>query len=158
MRGERQPTKRMPAIKAVMTPFPYTVDIDDSLARARAMMDEHGIHHLPVSSGGRLVGVISKQDLDTASAADPDSEFSAQSVRGCYTPNPFVVPMSKPLDAVLVEMADRHVQSVLVVKRDRLAGIFTVTDACRGFAHLLRRHHAAPPPDGDDDGGDDQAA
>jgi len=50
------------------------------------------------------------------------------------------------LDHVLMEMADRHIGSVLVVREKRLAGIFTVTDACRRFGEFLR----ATFPPGDD--------
>ena len=46
--------------------------------------------------------------------------------------------LSEPLDRVLSKMARLQVGSVLVVKEDRLAGIFTVTDACRSFAECLR--------------------
>ena len=37
--------------------------------------------------------------------------------------------------------------SALVLKADKLVGIFTSTDACRRFAEFLRRE--APSPDGE---------
>jgi hypothetical protein len=55
-------------------------------------------------------------------------------------------------------MAERHIGSALVVKGEKLAGIFTATDAFRGFAQLLRTHYTPSPNDDDDGGDDDQAA
>jgi hypothetical protein len=55
-------------------------------------------------------------------------------------------------------MADKHVRSVLVVKGDKLAGIFTVTDACRHFAELLQSQYPPTPEGISPDGDDDQAA
>jgi CBS domain-containing protein len=149
--------KRMPKIKSVMTPFPYSIELDESLAAARVMMAEHGIHHLPVSDNGLLVGVISTRDVDTALAAQPETPASARGIRSCYSPDIYVVGLSTPLDEVLLEMAERHIRCVVVLKGDKLAGIFTVTDACRRFADLLRSTYE-PTPEGDDDGDDDQAA
>ena len=51
--------KEIPQVKSVMTPFPYSIDLHEPLARARAIMTEHGFHHLPVMREGELVGVVS---------------------------------------------------------------------------------------------------
>jgi len=150
--------KRMPTIKSVMTAFPYTIEIDDSLAAAQDMMTAHDIHHLPVSDGGRLVGVISKHDIETALAREPDTPRAALGVRGCYNSHVYVVGLKAPLDSVLLRMADEHIRSVLVVKGDKLAGIFTVTDACLHFAELLQSQYRPSPDDNEPDGDDDQAA
>ena len=39
---------------------------------------------------------------------------------------------------VLANMARRHIGSTLVTKQGKLAGLFTVTDACRVFADYLQ--------------------
>jgi hypothetical protein len=44
-------------------------------------------------------------------------------------------------------MARHHIGSVLVVKRKKLAGIFTVTDACRSYGEFLRAMFPDPPDD-----------
>jgi CBS domain-containing protein len=150
--------KRMPTIKSVMTPFPYTIEVDESLAAAREMMGTHEIHHLPVSENGRIIGVISKHDVETALAGEPSTPADEQAVKRCYSSHIYVVGLSKPLDAVLLEMANRHIRSAVVIKGDKLAGIFTVTDACRHYAELLKTQFRPAPEDGGADGGDDQAA
>ena len=56
--------KQIPPIKAVMTPFPYSIAIDAPLSDAAQMMEEHEIRHLPVIEGDELVGVVSDRDLN----------------------------------------------------------------------------------------------
>ena len=133
-KGERRPT-----IKLVMTPFPHSVDIDDPVTRAEEIMREHDVRHVPVEEGGKLVGVATHRD--TVRLVNPAlDEHSRQRirVRQVYTPNPYVVDLHAPLDRVLLEMAERHIGSALVVRKDKLVGIFTVTDACRVLARLVR--------------------
>jgi CBS domain-containing protein len=135
--------KAIPQVKAVMTPFPYWVDIDDALSRALAMMAEHAIHHLPVVEGGRLVSVLSEKDLPGAS--EDREKLRVRDV--CHGGEAYVVGLSEPLDRVLFHMAEHGLDSALVVKDGKLAGIFTVSDACQHFGKLLR---SLFPPGGDD--------
>ena len=62
---------RIPPIKAVMTPFPTSIDIADSLQAALAMMQEHEIRHLPVTEQGQLVSVITDRDIRLAIEPSP---------------------------------------------------------------------------------------
>ena len=56
--------KAIPSVRSVMTPFPHFVEVDESLLRARVMMVEHDVHHLPVQDQGRLVGILTDRDLN----------------------------------------------------------------------------------------------
>jgi len=136
--------KCIPSVKAVMTPFPHSIEVSEPTTRAREMMAGHGFHHLPVMDRGELVGVVSERDIRRAEIADSGAHQVADVTRH----EAFVVDLSEPLDQVLSKMARRQVGSVLVVKEDRLAGIFTVTDACRSFAECLR---AQFPSEGGDE-------
>jgi CBS domain-containing protein len=127
-------TKSIPPVKAVMTPFPQYIEAGEPMTKAREMMTGYGFHHLPVIDQGELVGVISEPDLRRAESADSGAHQVADITRQ----ESFLVDLSEPLDRVLAKMARLQVGSVLVVKEDRLAGIFTVTDACRSFAECLR--------------------
>ena len=130
--------KHIPFIKSVMTPFPYSIGIDAPISQARSMMDEHDIHHLPVIEGDKLVSVIS--DREVALALDPALAPNAKSlcVRDLCSRQAYVVELMEPLDRVLLHMARNHLDSAIVVKDDKLAGIFTITDACRCFGQMLR--------------------
>ena len=59
-------------------------------------------------------------------------------VRDVCTVDVYAVELDTPLDEVLVEMADRRLGSVIVTRKGELAGLFTVTDACRCYAADLR--------------------
>jgi acetoin utilization protein AcuB len=140
---------QIPSMRSVMTPFPHFVDARDSLLVARALMVRHEVRHLPVKEKDRLVGVLTDRDLKRA--LDPDLGLPPKDelfVRDVFVPDAFTVDTSEPLDRVLEEMADRHMGSVLVTSRGRLAGIFTATDACRLLCRHLRA--LAPPRPGDD--------
>ena len=125
---------RIPPIKSVMTPFPHSIAKSAPITRAKEMMTLHGIRHLPVVDGENLVGVVSAQEV---SRDHPDTRRGERSVGELSLDEAYVVSLSEPLDRVLREMAARHLEAALVVKGGKLAGIFTVTDACSTFANLL---------------------
>lgn len=140
----------MPSVKVVMTPFPYCVEADASLARAREMMVEHEIHHLPVTDAGELVGVISGREVALgtaiASVRDPSRE---PRVREACVLHAYVVEDTEPLDRVLAVMAEQRLGSALVTRRGKLVGVFTVTDACRVLTAWLRARFGGTPEDPD---------
>jgi CBS domain-containing protein len=47
-------------IESVMTPQPYTIGRDQTLATAHEMMRGHDIRHLPVLARGELVDVTAR--------------------------------------------------------------------------------------------------
>lgn len=135
--------KKMPSIKAVMTPFPYSVDAGASVADALSFMREHRIRHLPVTqtteTGSELAGSVSDRDIrlilgpDFANPDEHETRVADAMVKDAY-----IVDMDARLDEVLAHMAEHHLGSAIVTRRGKLAGIFTVTDACRHFAEFLR--------------------
>lgn len=134
--------RRIPKIKTVMTPFPYSIAASASLAEAEAMMQHHGIRHLPVCEGHQLFGVISELDLRIR-----HRELAV--VGDVCMRDPYVVELDTPLDEVASQMAQRLGAPVLVVKTEKLVGILTVTDVCQLLANMLREGS---------DTGDDEAA
>lgn len=136
----------MPTIKVAMTPFPFFVEIDQSIATARAMMREHEIHHLPVTEDGALIGVLSERDVRLLEVSRRGRD-DLGSVREACMRDVYVVDVDTPLDEVLAHIAESHVGSVLVVKNGKLAGILTNSDVCRVLADLLRQRFPAPPTD-----------
>jgi len=140
--------QKIPTIKWAMTPFPWHIDIDEGLEEAKRTLSVNAIHHLPVTEAGELVGMLHARDvhLMESAAVEPDQR-KALTVRDLCVRNVHVVETSERLDRVLLEMARRQLDSVLVVKNEKLAGIFTATDACRGFGDFL----VAMFPEGEDD-------
>lgn len=131
---------KRPLIKSVMTPFPHVIDASASITEARVMMEENDIRHLPVQHDSALVGLITERDLrlllDASGRAIPPEEVRIGDV---CEPDPFVVDRNVPLDEVLLTMANQRIGSALITRKGKLVGVFTVVDACRGYAELLRQ-------------------
>ena len=138
--------KRMPLLKSVMTPFPYSVDVDAPVDRARQLMYEHGVRHLAVTEGAELVGVVSERDLLRLGVTDADTQ--GVKVRDIAKGDLYVVDLNERIDTVLLTMAERHIGSVMVTRKGKLAGVFTMADACRTFGDYLRKQFPL------DEGGD----
>lgn len=130
----------IPTMKRVMTPFPHSVTLETPLSQARGLMREHEIRHLPVKDEtGDLVGVLTDRDLKLVLGPYLDSLSSSEPVvrQACHL-GVFSVETTAPLDQVVAYMAQERLGSVLVTKDGRLAGIFTVVDACRLLAEILQ--------------------
>lgn len=122
----------------MMSPFPYSIDIEAPLEAAAKLMQEHNIHHIPVRSEDQIVGIITERDLTLALNLSTDlPENEKISVEAAYTPEPYIVDVNTPIDFVLDEMTKRKIGSAIVMKSHKLAGIFTITDAFVKFRELL---------------------
>jgi len=123
-------------LEAVMTALPQVVTPKESLAHARSLMDEHGIHHLPVVENGRLRGMVREHDLaflETRPGVDPEKV----SVADAMTANVYAVAPDCPLGEVFGTMADHRYDAVVVVEGGDVIGIVTTVDAMRVLAGLL---------------------
>lgn len=125
-------------IRGFMTPAPLTIGVDASLAAAAELMRAHGIRHLPVLAHGALVGIVSERDLElVAGLAGIDPQRTH--VRSAMTAEPYTLAPDTSLEWVANEMAQHHYDSVVVVERERVVGIFTTVDALRALQALLAR-------------------
>ena len=134
------------SITHIMTKDPITIHEEESVSRVRELFLEHGIHHLPVVKGNKLVGMISWTDLMRVSFGDAFGQ-SAESVDATldYTFSITELMQSDPrhvttnhsiLDAARVlEEADFH--SLPVVNEDeQLVGIVTTKDLMKFLVSL----------------------
>lgn len=139
--------RHMPPVSAAMTPFPYHVRVDDPVSEVERLMKQHGIRHVPVQDGGRVIGIISERDLEhLVNPALPARDRERIRARDVLVPDPYLVEMGAPLDEVVAEMARRQIGSAIVVRHQRLAGILSVADVCRVLSEILRQRF----PRGDD--------
>ena len=136
-----------PNLKSAMTPFPYAVAIDATLAEAGSLMAEHNVHHLPVTDEDHeIVGILS--NLDLMAVTKGKRQGDRRRVKDVCVRDVYVVDLDEPIDNVVLTMADRHIGSAVVTRQGRLAGIFTWVDACRCFGEYLRAKR--PSSEGDD--------
>jgi acetoin utilization protein AcuB len=128
----------LPRLAATMTPFPYSVAPGAPLDQARALLAEHGFHHLPVVDGGRVVGLVHGERL---------SSDAIGTVADHCRPAACVVDIETPLAELLEQMVAAHADAAVVLRHGRLVGVLTATDACRAFAALLRELTPEPGAD-----------
>lgn len=127
-----------PTIESVMTPYPYTIEIDAHVGGAKSVLAQFGIHHLPVTEAGKLVGVVTAWGLKRAAEQGVDVTVgSATRVRDVLGREILTVAPDASLPDVLIRMADQHAEATLIMRDAKLLGIFTMTDACRHYAQLL---------------------
>lgn len=106
------------------------------MERAHRMMREHRFRHLPVLTGGKLVGLLSDRDLnliETLRDVDPTKVL----VEEAMTSLPYTVSPDAPLDEVVATMAEHKYGCAVVMQNGQLVGIFTTVDACRALAEML---------------------
>jgi len=118
-----------------MTPAPYTIAPDRTLADAHALMRAHRIKHLPVVQDGKLVGIVTQRDLLLIESL-PDVSADVP-VDDALVRDVFVVEPADPVGRVCAKMAERRVGSAVVMRAGQIVGLFTVTDACRVLARVL---------------------
>ncbi len=124
-------------VSAYMTKNVHAIEMENSLPTARRIMEEHGIRHLPVIDGSRIVGLLSERDLGKLEIF-PMLNMSMISVPDAMTDNPYVVAPDTPMVEVLEKMRDDRMGSAIVAEDGKVVGIFTVTDAVKHLIEALR--------------------
>jgi acetoin utilization protein AcuB len=123
-------------VQDYMTEQPHTIHAGEPLERAKALMEEHGIRHLPVVNHRTVIGILSERDLNLALGPEGVNRAQLVAMDICHG-RPYVVSPAAPLRQVAAEMAAQHIGSVIVMEGTRPTGIFTTVDACRALAALL---------------------
>ena len=127
--------KRVP-VSQIMTKDPVRMNPSQSLYDAALLFEKHGIRHLPVTEGERLVGVLSKSDLLRISYSElSDDEESVESmVYDAYTipqvmtKNPLTISADASIKEAATLLSGQPFHSLPVVEDGKLLGIVTTTD------------------------------
>jgi acetoin utilization protein AcuB len=117
-----------------------TIEAKDSLARAADLMLENEISILPVTSEGRLVGIITDRDLKRAAPSDvtmPDFKdilhhMARVKVDSVMTRDPISVPPDYTLEETADIMLNKNISGCPVVTHEgELTGMITKKDLFR---------------------------
>jgi acetoin utilization protein AcuB len=130
----------VPTVADYMTPGPHTIAASDSVARAKELMQEYGIRHLPVVGGDRLVGILSDRDVTFLQGLGR-VHLDAVAVEIAMTRKPYAVRPDASLNQVARIMAERKCGSVVVMERGVIVGVLTTTDALVALADTLEGKH-----------------
>jgi acetoin utilization protein AcuB len=132
-------------VRNKMTANPFTVTSDQTIPDAVELMARHGIKRLPVMQNGKLVGVVSREDIDRSSPSKATS-FSAgeltyilakTKISKVMTKEPITISSNALLEEAATMMRDNHVAFLPVVDNEKLVGIITESDIFDSFIELL---------------------
>ena len=133
----------------VMTPFPYTISSRSPVPEALNMLDEHDINELPVTAEDKLVGIITRRDVEVVlSLAHKKSSLEGLIVRDICRTDPYIVETNCKVSNVIANLINSNRQAALVVKKGRLVGVFTQANAYSLLLkYLLGKEIHDEPPD-----------
>jgi acetoin utilization protein AcuB len=129
-------------VKNVMSQNLITIEEEASMMKASKLMKDHKIHHLPVLSKGRLVGIISDRDLKEAQPSKATTLdihelyylLDKVSVKSLMSPNLFTIRPEATLEKAAAIMQREDISALPVVNQEgALAGIITKGDVFRAF-------------------------
>lgn len=125
-------------VGAFMTACPKSVNFDQTLAEASALMSELAVRHLPVLKDGHVVGVLSDRDVAVIESLASTPSHRIRIVEA-MTPVPYAVPADTPLVRVVRRMAaEKYGCAIVTDPSGREAiGIFTTTDALMVLRTML---------------------
>jgi acetoin utilization protein AcuB len=128
-------------VQDYMTAAPAVVQPDEAVERARAVMLEAGVHHLPVLAGNRLVGLLGEPDLRVALPSE-----GTRLVKDVMVPLPLTVTHDANLVDVSREMLRARSSAAVVTQDADVVGVFTLTDALRALIDALAGVAPTGPP------------
>jgi len=131
-------------LRDVMTKNPITIESESLLLDARRMIKEKNIRRLPVVDKGKLVGIVTKKDLDEAlpppTSATSAYEFrslSRMKVKEIMKKDPLTFTPSTLFEEALKIGQKNKISSFLVVEDGKLVGITTESDIVRLLTRAL---------------------
>lgn len=122
-----------------------TIDANDSMQAALALMKKSDIRMLPVVKKGKLVGIVTDRDLKRASASDATTLdvhellylISKIKVQDIMTKNPITVPQNFTVEETAEVLLKNKISGVPVVDQNGdIVGTITQTDLFRVIISL----------------------
>ena len=133
-----------------MTPNPIVVEPEEPLMRALELVRLRGVRRLPVTVGGRLVGLVTEGDLKRAEPStltDSEADFNRVMEETPISRIMVQNPVTTTADTTLLEAADILLNTkygaLPVVAGTTVVGILTDNDLIRALADALREAKAA---------------
>ncbi len=134
-------------VSSVMTRAPYTIDANRSVGAVLSLFREHGFSHVPVMDDGKIVGIISIQDIlenvfqpnerqTTGDRVGEKVETFSVPAKGIMNSPVITVESNLNLRDAEKKMHDYNVSCLAAVSNDRLVGIITKLDFLEPISQL----------------------
>jgi CBS domain-containing protein len=130
------------SVRDIMQEKIVTISANESLSTVEDIMRLGRVRHMPVVSGGKLVGVVSERDLLRASLSSLSSHrknerrafLYAVEIGRVMSQPPIVISPDASIQQAARTMAEAKIGCLPVVDGDELVGIVTETDVLRWVA------------------------
>lgn len=130
-------------VKSWMSRPVVTIDAGECLEEARALMNEHRIRRLPVTEKDRLVGIITRSDIEAelgrsfGLAIERMRAALERTVEEVMTPDPVTVGPDDPFEKACTIMMERRISGLPVVEDGHVVGMITETDVFRAIGDMM---------------------
>jgi CBS domain-containing protein len=135
------------AVEKVMTRAPHTLESTRSVGAVLGLMREYGISHVPIMDNGRLVGMVSIEDIlegiywpqrrqTLGDIVGEKIETLGLAVKGIMASPVITVDAKMSLRNAEQRMHDRDISCLAVVEGERLVGIVTKLDFLEPIAQM----------------------
>jgi CBS domain-containing protein len=119
-----------------MTQNPTTLDRNETLDLAESIMNLGRIRHMPVVDDGKVVGIVSQQDLFRSALLitlgfgrkTTSTLIKTIKIKEVMTSKVIAISPDASIKEAARQMIDKKIGCVPVVEGDRLVGIVTETD------------------------------
>jgi CBS domain-containing protein len=137
--------KKREPVKDIMTSNVFTVQENEKLAQVIELFRKHKIRHLPVLSGKKITGMISRTDInrltfgalfENQDGAD-EAVLEILSIPQVMTSKPKVVSVTDSIKDIAEIFANEEFHALPVVEGEELKGIVTTTDVIK---YLLQQY------------------
>ena len=147
------------SIDEIMSTNLITVPPDATLAEARSLMHENGIHHLPVAVNGKLAGLVTLTNVLAATDSflrDDNTRIHANdiSVSDVMVEDVATVDRRASLRQAALFLERHKIGCLPVLDDGKLAGIITDTDFVAVAINLLEQLEDMQPVEDDLDDAD----
>lgn len=126
--------QRVP-VSQIMSKSLIVITPNKKVSEAYNLFEEYNIRHIPVVSGTKLVGVISKNDLAKVGFISQEmskevvlSLYESHEVKDIMTITPVFVTADTYVKDVAELLANHTFHSVPVLEKEELVGIITTSD------------------------------
>jgi acetoin utilization protein AcuB len=112
----------------LMTPDPIAINHDDTLANAKAAMDDGRFRRLPVVEDGRLVGILTERDIREHLGYLGSTRVNAAMRTALITVTPY-----DTVESAAQLMLKHKIGGLPIAAGGKLVGIVTTSDLLKAF-------------------------
>ncbi|MFZ5974977.1 MAG: CBS and ACT domain-containing protein [Bacillota bacterium] len=132
-------------VRNKMTTHPFIISPDQTIPDAHEIMAKHGVRRLPVVKNGKLVGVVSREDIAHASPSKATALsfgelnylLAKTKISQVMVRDPLTISPDALLEEAAIAMRDHEIGFLPVVQDDRLVGVITESNIFDAFTELL---------------------